>query len=255
MTKPFHAGNAARNGVVAALLAERGFTADESILEGPLGFAQVLAGEGHGDRMTKGLGDPFDIVSPGLETKPYPCCRLTHRCLDALFSLLREHHPSPDEVEGVECRTSDILPQTLIHPRPQTALEAKFSMQFCLAIALLEGEVTLRQFQDAKVREPGVRRLMERVCFVHPPGVVGLKGLRHPEAVTLKLKGGRTYSREVLHARGAPENPMSREELVAKYRDCAGRALPPERVERSLELLTHLEEMEDLGQFMEAVAG
>ncbi|MDP2951941.1 MAG: MmgE/PrpD family protein, partial [Chloroflexota bacterium] len=111
MTKPFHAGNAARGGVTAALLAQQGFTASEDILDGPQGFVHVLAGEGHFEKMLDGLGETFDILSPGLEMKPYPCCRGTHRCLDAMFALLKERPFSPDEVEAVECRTSDIVPQ------------------------------------------------------------------------------------------------------------------------------------------------
>ena len=252
MTKPFHAGNAAKNGIVAAMLAQKGFTADENILENPFGFCSVLGGEGEYDLalMTKSPGNPFAIVEPGLEMKPYPCCRLTHRCIDAILHLVEEYHPAAEEVTEVECQTSPSIPQVLIHHRPRTPLEGKFSMEYCMARALLDEEIRMAQFTEAKVLDPRAQELLQRVKYVHPETV---EGQRFPEVVTVRLRDGRQHCHEVLIAKGAPENPLTPEELMAKYRDCARLVLPPEATERSLELVSHLEDVRDLAELADLV--
>ncbi|MFC1864667.1 MmgE/PrpD family protein [Chloroflexota bacterium] len=247
MTKPFHAGNAARNGLVAAMLAQKGFTADENILENPFGFCFVLGGEGEYslEMMTKSLGDPFAVVNPGLDMKPYPCCRITHRCIDAILHIIEEYHPAVAEVAGVECQTSLDSPQVLIHHQPRTALEGKFSMEYCMARALLDGEIQMAQFTEEKVLDPRAQELLQRVKYVHAESV---EGRLLPEVVTVRLRDGRQHSHEVLIAKGAPENPLTTEELMAKYRDCACLVFPLEATERSLELVSHLEEIKDIAE-------
>jgi len=249
MTKPFHAGSAARNGVVAALLAKRGFTADEAILENPLGFCKLFSGGGDFDiaKATQGLGDPFDIVTPGVSMKPYPCCRFTHRCVDAILYLIKEYRPRAEDVERVACKTAEFVPQVVIHSRPRSGLEGKFSMQYCMAIALLDGEVGLRQFSDEKVLDPKAQELLKRVEYVHPDGLTPL----HPEVVTIKLKDGRELCHEVAIAKGDPGNPMGEEELAAKYRDCASFVLSPEDIQKSLDMVSHLEDLEDITELID----
>ena len=255
MTKPFHAGSAARNGVMAALLAQRGFTADGAIVESPMGFCKLFSGGADYDiaKVTQGLGDTFDIVSPGVSIKPYPCCRLTHRCIDAILYLIMEYRPSPDDVDRVECRTSEAIPQVVIHSRPKAGLEGKFSMQYCMAIALLDGEVGLRQFTDERVLEPKAQQLLKRVHFVHPQVVAPEEILSMPEAVTIRLRDGRELSHEVLVAKGDPPNPISEEELAAKYRDCASFVLSPQDTQISLDMVSHLEELRDVTELMHLV--
>lgn len=250
MTKPFHAGNAAKNGIVAAMLAQKGFTADESILENPFGFCRVLGGEGEYnlELMTKSLGNPFAIIKPGLDMKPYPCCRFTHRCIDAILRIIEEHHPAAEEVAEVVCQTGPESPQVLIHHRPKTPLEGKFSMEYCMARALLDGEIRIGQFTEEKVLEPRVQELLQRVKYVHPEGA---ERQRLPEVVTVRRHNGKQYSQEILAAKGAPENPLTIAELKAKYRDCASLVLPLEATERSLEMIDHLEEIRDITELAE----
>jgi len=247
MTKPFHAGSASRNGTVAALLAKRGFTADEAILESPMGFGKLFSGGADYDiaKATKGLGTPFEILSPGVNMKLYPCCYLTHRCIDAILHLIREYGIKAEDVELVECRTSDFVPQVLIHSQPRDALEGKFSMQYCMAIALLDGQIGLNQFTDEKVLDPKAQELLSRVSFVHP------EGGSFNEAVTVKLKDGRELCHEVASPKGDPQNPMTDEELAAKYRDCAGIVLSPEETQNSLDMISHLEDLEDITELLD----
>jgi 2-methylcitrate dehydratase PrpD len=244
MTKPFHAGNAARSGLVAALLAREGFTADENILEAPFGFCSVL-GEGYDPAaMTRSLGHPFAIVSPGLEMKPYPCCRVAHRAIDAMLYLVSQHHFSQEEVVEVECATSPQSPRILIHSHPRSGLEGKFSMEYCMAIAIIDGEVGLAQFSDEKVLSPQAQELVWKVRYVYPAQDGGGSALpTFPETVTVRLRDGREISHRVEWARGDPQNPLSREELVSKYQVCARGALSPAHIERSLEMVWNLEKL------------
>lgn len=252
MTKPLHAGNAARNGVVASLLAKKGFTADEAILESTMGFLKIFCGGAEYDvaKATEGLGTAFDIISSGVGMKPYPCCLLTHRCIDAILHLIKENGIGANDVERVECRTSEFLPQVLIHSRPKTALEGKFSMQYCMAIALLDGQVGLKQFTDEKVLDPKAQQLLKGVEYVHPEGLTPL----HPDVVTIRLKDGREISHEVAIAKGDSRNPMTEEELMAKYRDCASFVLSPQDTEKSLEMVWHLEAVNDVTELIDVLS-
>jgi len=252
MTKPLHAGLAARNGIVAATLAGKGFTADQCILEGQYGFSPVFGGEGEYDlaAMTRSLGDPFAIADPGLDVKPYPCCRYTHRCIDAVLRIITEYHPAPEDVAEVLCHTSPFVPEIVMHHRPRTGLEGKFSMEYCMARALLDGEMRIAHFTEEKVLDPSAQELLQRVSYVHPAGA---EDESRPEVVAVKLRDGRQYSHEVLSAKGSPDNPLTSEELMAKYRDCTGSVLSSEATERSLTIVSHMEEVNDIAELCELV--
>ncbi len=252
MTKPLQAGNAARNGVVAATLAQSGFTADRNILDGPLSFCEVLGGEAeHGvAKMNQGARTEFYIVSPGIALKPYPSCAYTHWAIDAALDLKREGMVVTSDIVGVECQTSSGLPRLLIHSHPTTALEGKFSLEFCVATAFIDGEVSLKQFTDERVKEPAVQELMGKIKYVHPPemgsGLVNLGG-----EVVVKLQNGKVYSRKVDIAKGNPKNPLNREEVNSKYRNCVRLSLSPEDTNKSLDLISHLESISDIAELMD----
>jgi len=252
MSKPFHAGMAARNGIVAATLAGKGFTADENILESRFGFLPVLGGEGEYNlaAVTENLGSPFVVVSPGLDIKPYPCCRFTHRCIDAMLHIVAEYHPAPDDITGIECHTSTFVPRIVTHHQPATALEGKFSMEYCMARAIIDGDMRIAQFTEEKVLDPTAQELLKKVRYVHPPGA---EGRSLAEQVMVTLRDGRQYSYEVLYAKGSPENPLTHEELTTKYRDCAGTVLPPEAKERSLEMVHNIEKLGDITELCELI--
>lgn len=271
MTKPFHAGNAARGGVTAAMLAQQGFTADENILESRFGFLPVFGyGEAVPEKIVEGLGNPFKIVSvPGLGLKPYPTCGETHRCIGAMLNLITRYNIGADDVVEVVCRTSDRVPEVVIHSRPKTALEGKFSMEFCMAVALVDGEVGLKQVTDEKVNDPRVKAIIPKVKYYHPESMSGLKGLLYvpppgmsreqwerevpPEAVTVKLKDGREYTAEMRVPKGRDKNPMTTEDKQKKYRDCASLILGSGKVEKSLTMLSKLEEVKDIRKLMDIV--
>jgi len=256
MTKPLHAGLASRNGVMAALLAQKGFTGDEDAIEGPLGFSSAFTAGGEYDlgKITDGLGNSLLIVENGVGIKPYPCCGDGHRCLDAILYLIKEHDIKADDVESVECRTSDMVPQIMMRHRPKTGSEAKFSMEFGMAIALVDRKAGLEQYRTERVMDPKIQELLQRVSFVHPPKASGYLGMEtYPEQVTVKLNDGTMYSHEVLESKGRPGNRLSQAELVEKYRECAARAISPERIERSLDFFQGLEEIGDISELMDVI--
>jgi Uncharacterized protein involved in propionate catabolism len=248
MTKPLHAGNADRNGVVAAELAGAGFTADENIVEAPLGFCKVFAGgkEYSLGKVVDGLGNPFEIVSPDMSIKPYPSCGLTHPMIYAMLNLRKEHRLPPAEVSQIECRTAPKVPNVLIQHHPQKGLEGKFSMQFCLSAALVDGKVGIGQFTDESVGRADIQELIKRAKFAHPEGWG--EDLFAPQEVVVRLKDGNEYSWKANFADvpGSPQNPLTWEEQCAKFRDCAQAILPAKKLDRIAELVAHFEELPDV---------
>jgi 2-methylcitrate dehydratase PrpD len=251
MTKPLHAGNASRNGVVAAMLAQLGFTADKDILSGSLGFFEVFGkGTEHDEQANLELGDELYIVSYGIGIKPYPSCAATHWAIQAAIDLKRKYEIIPTDVAEIECRTSSGVPRILIHHRPKTALEGKFSLEFCVAIALLDGEVTLRQFTDEKVGEYAVQELMKKVKYVHP-SEMGASLMELNGEVVVKLRDGNVFSCKVDVAKGDQKNPLSWEEVSHKYKECVHPYLSLIDTNKSLDLILNLESIGDVSELMD----
>jgi 2-methylcitrate dehydratase PrpD len=250
MTKPYHAGHAARCGVAAARLAARGMTADPTAIEAPLGlFALISYGEGRPEAVAPALGRPYDLVGTGLSVKKYPCCFATHRAADAVLDLRAEHGlGDPDAVEAVRVTVPVGGVAPLIYDRPATGLEAKFSMQYVLAAALLDGRVGLDAFEDAAVRRPEAQALLARVTVHEDPGIAG--GFNPIEDghvdVELRLRAGATLTRRVAHPRGSPADPLRPEDLAAKFRDCADATLEPEQADAALARLLRVEREPDV---------
>ena len=169
MTKPFHAGRAAENGVVAAEIAALGFTASDNGLEADRGFFRA-AGGGYSAEMINGkLGDPWTFAFPGVSIKPHPSGSLTHPGMAVMMELILRHDLKPERVKRVSVGTNHNMPNALIHHQPKNELQAKFSMEFCMAILLLERKGGLEQFTDDVVNRPDVQAMIKKVNFgVHP---------------------------------------------------------------------------------------
>ena len=263
MTKPLHAGQAAANGIQSALLAQAGFTADENIIETPLGFAKVFGHDNEVDwaKAGEGLGKIFNITSPtfsGIAIKPYPSCGGTHCSIDAALLLKKEYGLKSDDIVEVELGSNSfMMDRLLIHHRPRTGLEGKFSLEYTVARALHSGEVKLKHLTDEGVNEPPVKSLVERTKWVekYPMPALGqqLEGLG-PQSVTVRLKDGKEYSHEVNISKGLPQNPLTSDEFNGKYRDCASMVLSIEDVEKSLGILSNMLGLENIRQLMETVA-
>ncbi len=254
MTKPFHAGNAARSGIVAALLAKQGFTAAKDIMEGDMGFPAAFYGERPANisKMAENLGAPFVIISRGINVKRYPSCAGTHRPIDALLHLIDSYDIKPEEVEAVDCRVSPRAKKILLYDNPNTGLEGKFSIQFVMAAAIQDRKIELAQFTDEYVNSPAIKGLMRKVSLrIHPDWAEGKDTDARPDIVAIRLVDGREYSYGVALAKGHEKVPLTDEEFLAKYRDCAKLVLGDREIERCLELINKLEELEDISELMD----
>jgi 2-methylcitrate dehydratase PrpD len=254
--KPFHSGIGAKNGVVAAMLAARNFKADENIFEGHHSFPKVFLGNEYDlAKSSRQLGAPFSIVAQGIgRIKPYPTGGPSHKSVTAILELIQKQRIRAEEVAEVECQVSSYLVQHFGHySRPRTASEARFSIHYAMAAALIDGALTLKQFTDEKVTTPEVQDLMSKVKLVELDSETK-EGQTHsdpPQNVTVKLQNGKAYSHQVPFAKGEPRNPMSLEEIIGKFQDCAGTVLSPLDVERTVDLVLKLETLPDITGLME----
>ena len=257
MTKPFHVGQAARGGLMAALLASNGFTATADILDHPIDYTRVFADKGEADasRIVGTLGSPWDIASPGLVVKKYPCCNSTHRTIDATLSLVSEHSPSPSEIDSVVISMPPGEDIPLIYSRASTGLEGKFSMQYCIASAILDGRVDLNTFDQTSVDRPAIQRLTSLINLEYDdtqePVVVNAGG--HVD-VTINMSAGSSVTTRIEQAGGTPEHPLSDEELNQKFISCASRALDSAQVDCALSQIYCLQDLADIGELMSTIA-
>ena len=221
MTKPFHAGRAAESGVVAVDFALRGWTAAENILEAPRGFFRAAGGGYDAASIDGALGRPWSFDSPGVSIKPHPSGSLTHPGMRVMLRLIQEHDIRPDQVRRVRVGTNSNMPNALIHHRPRTELNAKFSMEFCMAILLLGRKAGLAQFTDAVVQRPDVQSLIERIDFGVDPEAEAAGYEKMTTIVEVALADGRVVGGRADFGKGSPADPMTDAELEAKFRDCA----------------------------------
>ena len=211
MTKPLHVGHTARNGLFAAQLAQGGFTANPEALEHKQGFLMVFNGAGNFDAeaILKDWGQPYDIVRPGLAVKQHPCCGSTHPAIDAMLLLRGEYEVAPEKIARIDSWTH---PRRLAHtdrPDPQSGLDAKFSVQYCLARALLGGRIVLEDFEGEAFRDDTARALMRRIHAAPHPEMNAASAEYLGAEVRITFDDGRTIARRVGSALGrGPDNPL-----------------------------------------------
>ena len=252
MIKPFHAGRAAENGVMAGLLAEKGWTGDQNILEAPLGYFNLFCGPGNWDaeKVVDKLGNPFDIESPGIILKKFPSCAFSHPVVDAALLIAQDPKYDPTEIDRVEGQIHELTNQILIHRNPKTGLEAKFSMEACVALALVDRRVSMKSFMDDKVLSKDVQDMVPRIHRKIVPSTGEGPSEFGPATVKVFLKGGDVLEASVGKAKGNPENPMSRQEVQEKYMECCSGVLPQGSIKKSLSLLEKLEKLESVRELM-----
>ena len=253
------AGNACRNGVTAALMAQAGVTATPNIVEAKNGFYDTLVGAGHYDaeRMADSLGKPFYIESPGIGLKKYPSCYHTHRALDGLFQLLNEHRLEDKDIAEIDVGTSERAMRVLAFTEPSTPYQAKFSMPYCIAAAVVDGQVSLETFTPRKFEDSKITATRKRVHLSFPevpiwPGLadVGPDTEFVGNPVTITTNDGRSYSARVDIPRGDPALPLTGSELLSKYRDCARSRLSSGDIARTIDFVLNLEKNADIGKLM-----
>jgi 2-methylcitrate dehydratase PrpD len=223
MTKPFHAGKAAHAGIMAARLAEAGFTANTDALEHPRGFLHAISPQGKEDRTSETkAGKEWAILSYGLGIKKYPMCYATHRAIDCILDLIGNSPIQAADVKKISVSISDNASKVLRNSQPDTGLAAKFSIQFAMASGVIAKRVGLRELTDGFVQRPDVQALMRKVEVVttseYDPEMPGAAPF---DTVAVELNDGRTIAGDpVGRATGHPSRPLTDAQLYDKFADC-----------------------------------
>src|SRR5919204_2346406 len=254
MTKPLHAGRAAENGLTAAELASRGFTAGDDALDGEWGFFQVTGGGADLPRIVPALGKPYSIVDPGVSVKPYPCGSLGHPTMDAMLKLVKDHDIKPEQIAKVRVRAGPNILDPLRYKTARTELEAKFCLPFMMTSIALKRRAGIREFTDEFVSSAPVQTMMARVDTVFDPAIEARGFDKMRSIVEVDLTDGRKLSQASDERyRGGPERPFTSEELHEKFTDCASLILPPERIRRALDVIESLEQAKSVRDVVTAL--
>jgi 2-methylcitrate dehydratase PrpD len=221
MTKPFQAGHAAESGLRSVQLADIGWTAATQILEAKRGFFHAAGGSFDPAAILGKLGAPWCFVSPGVSLKPYPSGSLSHPAMTELMRLIEQHDIRPAQVKQVDVGANHAMTQALLHHQPQTGLEAKFSMEFCMAILLLQRKAGLAQFTNQVVQRADVKEMIGRVRYYVDPEAEAAGFDKMTSIIKITLKSGKVISGRANFGKGSPADPMTFEEAAAKFRGCA----------------------------------
>lgn len=248
MGKPLHPGKAAMDGLLAALLARRGFTASTTVLDDRRGFLQVLSPDPDIGYVTEALGETWTLPDNGF--KPYACGSLTHPTIEAVVDLRAEHGFRPEHVASIQATVNDYVSWVTGKPTPATGLEGKFSIFHCAAVAALDGAASIRQFTDERVTDPAVVEMRDRVTIT-----VDDELPKDAASVTVVLEDGRRLTREVRHNKGTPAKPMTDDEIEAKFLDLAGDCLGPDTARRLVDICWHVETRDSVAEIARLAAG
>ena len=241
MVKPLHLGNAARNGIMAAELAEMGFTGNSMIFDQRGGFFTALSGQDTGEK----LGKSFRFLQPGIAFKAYPCPYSSQRAVDGIVKIAERHLVKLEDVTEISCAAAPNTFRVLIHHRPSTSLEAKFSLEYLLAAGLRFKSISEDCFESKHVNDPLMHGLVEKVHLIDAPLERGTPG-EGPVTVRVRI-GATVFEETVTYAPGHPKNPLSWDKLAAKYRACARQGgIAEPAIERSLEALSRIDEIGDV---------
>ncbi len=263
MSKSFNAGHAADCGTQAADLASLGWTAADDVLEGPLGFYHAAGGGFNPAAIVDRLGEPWMFASPGDLIKRFPCGTIQQQVMDAMLRLILKNNIVASDVGRVEVGGNQSNFNTLFRHHPTTGLEAKFSMEFCMSILLLERKAGLSQFTDAIVQRPDVQDMIRRVRYYVDPEFDKRAALGEPlqsvlvedSILKIYMKDGRVLSESTVAAKGSPENPMTYDEVADKFRGNAEFAKwPRQKAESVIELVKSLDSAPDMSRLSAALA-
>jgi len=228
-TKRLHPGWAAHNGIIAALLAKRGFTGPATILEGRFGFLHAYSGGSDASELLTGLGDNFQVMR--ISIKPHACCRYKQGPIDGIIEIMKENKLSVQEVERVTLGVLKAGFSIVVEPKelkynPKSIVDAQFSMPFGAAVALLYGRASLDQYTVDNIESPEVKEMMGKVHCVSAPELDRLFPKQWPASVEIITKNGRKFSTKVEYPKGDPENPLSWQEIEEKFEKLSSAVFP-----------------------------
>jgi 2-methylcitrate dehydratase PrpD len=247
MTKSFHPGRAAQNGLTAALLAARNFTSSDASIEAKRGWANVLSTQRNYAAITDGLGETYEI---SLNTyKPFACGVVIHPAIDGCIQLRNQYKLTADQIADVELKVHPLVLELTGKRAPQTGLEGKFSVYYAAAVAIVEGAAGEKQFSDQLVRDPAIVALQQRIKTVVDPSI-------HEEQVTIviTMKDGRKLEKHIDTAIGSVQNPLSDSALEAKFSGLVDQVLSPAAARKVMDLCWNVEKLPSAAELAKAAA-
>jgi len=251
MAKAYAVGNAAEGGVTAAQLAQRGYTGPLDAIEGRDGVLQTFGANASGFDLSTLLGRPYEFDHPGITIKPYPACTRAHPTIDAVLGIVRREGVDAATVERIDCDVSPLVLEVVNIDRPRNAMQAKFSLPFCIAAAIRERAVSIDTFTERMVACEGVRKLMEKVSTRGSQDMAERGPFASTVAVT--LSDGRVLRKTIARTRWSDEDGLSlldRDRLVGKFRACAASALEAREIDVLIHMVDRLDELDDLSPLM-----
>ena len=247
MGKAFHPGKAAFDGFLSAALAEEGFTSNDAVLEGPVGFWNVLSRDADPSFATDGLATNWELPNDGF--KAYACGSLMHATIDSIIALRRDHGINPDHVVSIEPHAPALLSWVMAKENPRTGLDGKFSSTHCAAVAMVDGAAGIRQFTDERVVDPAVAAMRDLVRFNYDESLP-----KDAADVTVRLRDGTVLYHETPHNRGRPENPLSDGELSTKFIELASIHFGESGSRDLLDQLWRFDEIDDVRELIAGCA-
>jgi 2-methylcitrate dehydratase PrpD len=254
MAKPLHVGIAAQNGIMAARFAAAGLTATPEPLDDQWGFRDLFAGSdspGFADAVSN-LGAPCALERYGLKVKIHPCCASVHTAVDGVIALMHENDLQPDDIARVDIVVNRVSFDNLSFPEPENEMEARFSMEYCVALAVTKGTLKMTDFLPEAIADPDVRAWLPRVTMnmaSSEPLPIADNG-REPARVHLHLADGRELTLFMQHAKGVKQNPLNKAEVWAKFEDCAGRVIDGKTADAIRHRLENFETLDNIGDLM-----
>ena len=257
MAKPLHAGLSTRGGLAAAMLAKDGFVGATGLIEGVHGFANAFSGgkPGDFDAIAAKIGKPLEILDPGLAFKIFPSNFHTQAGVVAALKMVREDGVKAEDIESIRCLTNHMTIHSLWNDNPQNGLEGKLSLHYCIAVAIVDGQLEVEQFHDSKAQDPRVRNLIGRLTMEPHPGMANLDFTKGKDflgmEVIIKLKSGKTVSRHIKEGFSvkALDGEKVHPDLIDKFERNARRVLPDANIRDCLARIEGLANVADMRDF------
>ena len=255
MTKAVQVGNAGRSGVLAVQLALGGCTADPDLFDGPNSFGVTFFAEDFDEtKLVVGFGDPFSVIFPGIGMKLHPCCGLTHAPADIVLGLTKRYGIRAADVTEIVVYGEDLWPDVLVHHEPLTGYQGKYSLEYVLAAAVIDGEITPDTFSDCQVRRPELQAFLSKVRLVVRDAREWDAMRQHPwnhsAEVMIRLTDGTEYVADAPCARGYPDLPLSEQEVLEKFSACAAPTLSTSAIDGIVKMTLGLEDESDVSRLL-----
>jgi len=243
-SKCIHQARAASNGILAAYLAREGMVSSREIIEGEKGFCRVFA-DSYDSECFGDIGTNYEILKIGF--KRHASCGTTHTAIDAALQMREETRLNPGYIDTIEITVNPLAIDLSSNMNPKNGFEGKYSLAFCVALALTEGSASLNLFSDEKIKDPLIRELMLKTRLKADPSMKYIEAA--PALVSLKMKDGSVVNARVDVPLGRVSNPMPREELQNKFYHLA--TLTSEKAEEVVKMISNLEEIDDIAMMIE----